>query len=395
MSQLPSRWSRNETRAVLLRTWPPPLVTAGDQLQNREGAEEDNIITTLCSNISPRSSITTLCSNISPHSSITTLFSAYNSSPVCFPEKISSREICARCFYWEKLNAYKLFYFDINKIGPDIELESQSINAFMAVIVKDYNSQNTGQAAFIDSFAMTAMWQGKSPRLKKMNQMNYEIILGINNQHHHWTLVFAEKILSKEVVDFPVSNEAVYSMRLEIAVRLILNSDDLKDLCHFCGEMESDSDVNWIQCDLCLRHADVQALSLHFFQSTKPSGVLSSRLGLLLRKTTFRAEPLKALRVALVVLFEPVDQQTLTLRGRRETNVLTEEEEAEQSVMDAHVGALLFGCCLSSLFTPLSEGAPPPKRANGAPPLQQPAGGCRLFLDPFLVPLLSTFAVRG
>ncbi|CAG6022011.1 unnamed protein product [Menidia menidia] len=124
-----------------------------------------------------------------------------------------------------KVNAYKLFYFDINKIGPDIELESQSINAFMAVIVKDYNSQNTGQAAFIDSFAMTAMWQGKSPRLKKMNPMNYEIILGINNQHHHWTLVFAEKILSKEVVDFPVSNEAVYSMRLEIA----------------------------IQCDLCLR----------------------------------------------------------------------------------------------------------------------------------------------
>ncbi|CAG6021998.1 unnamed protein product, partial [Menidia menidia] len=110
------------------------------------------------------------------------------------------------------------------------------------------------------------------------------------------------------------------------------------------------------------------------------------------RKTTFRAEPLKALRVALVVLFEPVDQQTLTLRGRRETNVLTEEEEAEQSVMDAHVGALLFGCCLSSLFTPLREGAPPPKRADGAPPLQQPAGGCRLFLDPFLVPLLSTFA---
>ncbi|XP_027893837.1 uncharacterized protein LOC114157181 [Xiphophorus couchianus] len=206
----------------------------------------------------------------------------------------------------------------MNKIGPDMELESQSINAFLAVIVKEYNSKNTGQAVFIDSFAMTAMWQGKSPRLKKMNPMNYEIILGINNQHHHWTLVviypqdkkslflnplgeskqdiqkclqitrafmrkkgcnvsrwtcdtvkhpkqqdssscggfslkFAEKILSKEVVDFPVSREAVHSMRLEIAVRLILNSEDLKDLCHFCGEMESDTDVNWIQCDVCLR----------------------------------------------------------------------------------------------------------------------------------------------
>lgn len=36
----------------------------------------------------------------------------------------------------------------------------------MAVIVKDYNSKNTGLAAFIDSFAMTAMWEGKSPKLK-------------------------------------------------------------------------------------------------------------------------------------------------------------------------------------------------------------------------------------
>ncbi|XP_015260660.1 PREDICTED: protein tweety homolog 2-like [Cyprinodon variegatus] len=52
-------------------------------------------------------------------------------------------------------------------------------------------------------------------------------------------------ILAEEVVDFPVSTEAVYSMRFEIAVGLILNSDDPKDCCHFCGEMESDTDVNW------------------------------------------------------------------------------------------------------------------------------------------------------
>ncbi|MEQ2170244.1 hypothetical protein GOODEAATRI_033502, partial [Goodea atripinnis] len=63
-----------------------------------------------------------------------------------------------------------------------------SINAFIAIMVKDYNIQNTGQAAFIDSFAMTEMWQGKSPRLK-MNPMDYEVILGINNRHNHWTSV--------------------------------------------------------------------------------------------------------------------------------------------------------------------------------------------------------------
>lgn len=39
MSRLLSCWSRNETWAVLPRTWLPPLDTAGDQQQNWKGAE--------------------------------------------------------------------------------------------------------------------------------------------------------------------------------------------------------------------------------------------------------------------------------------------------------------------------------------------------------------------
>ncbi|MEQ2317109.1 hypothetical protein AMECASPLE_039351 [Ameca splendens] len=64
---------------------------------------------------------------------------------------------------------------------------------------------------------------------------------------------FAERLLAKEAVDFPVSTEAVNSLRFDIAVKLLLNSDDLEDLCHFCGEMEKETDLNWIQSEMCLR----------------------------------------------------------------------------------------------------------------------------------------------
>ena len=36
---------------------------------------------------------------------------------------------------------------------------SQSINAHLAVLVHNHNRENTAMAAFIDSFAMTAIWK--------------------------------------------------------------------------------------------------------------------------------------------------------------------------------------------------------------------------------------------
>ncbi|KAL4008573.1 hypothetical protein ACER0C_002425 [Sarotherodon galilaeus] len=71
-------------------------------------------------------------------------------------------------FLLSKIGAYKLFYWDIQQIGPDMELETK--------------------AAFIDSFSMTAIWKRKAPRLK-IKPMEHEVILGIVNEHHHWTLV--------------------------------------------------------------------------------------------------------------------------------------------------------------------------------------------------------------
>jgi len=62
-----------------------------------------------------------------------------------------------------------------------------------------------------------------------------------------------------------------------------------------------------------------------------------------------------------VMMFNHINKRTVRLRVKEiRINVLTEEEEAEQSVMDAHVEALMVSCCLSSLFTSLTEGVPPP-----------------------------------
>ncbi|XP_070406344.1 anti-sigma-I factor RsgI2-like [Nothobranchius furzeri] len=87
-----------------------------------------------------------------------------------------------------KIGAYKLFYWDIQQIGPDMELESESINAYLAIMVRQCNRHNSAKAAFIDSFSMTAIWKRKAPRLK-IKPMEHGVILGIVNEHHPWTLV--------------------------------------------------------------------------------------------------------------------------------------------------------------------------------------------------------------
>ncbi|XP_019216235.1 sentrin-specific protease 1 isoform X1 [Oreochromis niloticus] len=216
-----------------------------------------------------------------------------------------------------KIGAYKLFYWDIQQIGLDMELESESINAYLAIMVRQCNRHNSAKAAFIDSFSMTAIWKRKAPRLK-IKPMEHEVILGIVNEHHHWTLVviypqekkslyldplgetkqgiqnclestrgfmqkkgcnvsrwtcdtvkhpkqldatscgvfalkFAEKILQKESIDFPSTKKAINTHRLQIATTLLLETDDLTNICLFCGEEEHETDNKWIQCEMCLR----------------------------------------------------------------------------------------------------------------------------------------------
>uniref|UniRef100_A0A3B1KBB2 Si:dkey-146m20.13 n=1 Tax=Astyanax mexicanus TaxID=7994 RepID=A0A3B1KBB2_ASTMX len=41
---------------------------------------------------------------------------------------------------------------------------------------------------YIDSFGMTKLWQGSYQILRKCNPSQYEVILGVINEHNHWTL---------------------------------------------------------------------------------------------------------------------------------------------------------------------------------------------------------------
>ncbi|KAK7162873.1 hypothetical protein R3I93_007041 [Phoxinus phoxinus] len=68
-----------------------------------------------------------------------------------------------------------------------------------------------------------------------------------------FALKFAEEVLKNDTVDFPAMKEAIIKHRLQIAVTLLLETDDLTDICHFCGSEGPETDLSWIQCDICLR----------------------------------------------------------------------------------------------------------------------------------------------
>ncbi|XP_037624968.1 uncharacterized protein LOC119487946 isoform X2 [Sebastes umbrosus] len=54
----------------------------------------------------------------------------------------------------------------------------------------------------------------------------------------------AEQILLKEAIQYPVDHEGVAILRLNIAISLLNNSDDLSQLCRACGELSSGADID-------------------------------------------------------------------------------------------------------------------------------------------------------
>ncbi|KAK0133488.1 hypothetical protein N1851_031013 [Merluccius polli] len=54
-------------------------------------------------------------------------------------------------------------------------------------MVQECNYLNTGKAAFIDLYSLTKMWSRGTQRLK-MKPQQYDIIVGIINEQHHWKL---------------------------------------------------------------------------------------------------------------------------------------------------------------------------------------------------------------
>ncbi|XP_061152306.1 sentrin-specific protease-like isoform X2 [Syngnathus typhle] len=195
-------------------------------------------------------------------------------------------------------------------VRPNSELESEVINAYLLLLVNKRNKISVEKVSYIDSFAMTNLWNGKSQRLK-INPVEYKLIVGIVNEHKHWKLAaimpgekrsllvdplgesqmdikkclestrafmrkkgcnvsrwtcgtvphprqqdstscgvfalkFAEHLLSDEEIDLSAKANDVNRYRLQIATTLLLETDDLSNLCCVCGEATHDTDNRWV-----------------------------------------------------------------------------------------------------------------------------------------------------
>ncbi|CAK6983366.1 ubiquitin-like-specific protease 1, partial [Scomber scombrus] len=87
-----------------------------------------------------------------------------------------------------KIGPYKIFFGDIHNTGPQREFESEVINAYLTLLVKKHNDENKDRAYALDSFEITRIWEGQKPKVKIV-PLQYNSIVGIVNEGHHWMLV--------------------------------------------------------------------------------------------------------------------------------------------------------------------------------------------------------------
>ncbi|XP_056290593.1 uncharacterized protein LOC130206579 isoform X2 [Pseudoliparis swirei] len=86
---------------------------------------------------------------------------------------------------WSKLGPYKLFTTDLQNLAPGRELESEIINAYLLWVTRKIKSK----VKVIDSFEMTAIWDGTSRGLRQLDVMEWDTLIGAVCKDHHWTLV--------------------------------------------------------------------------------------------------------------------------------------------------------------------------------------------------------------
>ncbi|XP_019210278.1 uncharacterized protein LOC102075523 [Oreochromis niloticus] len=214
-----------------------------------------------------------------------------------------------------KIGPYKIFFDDIYNTAPQRELESEVINAYLTVLVNKFNQDSAEKAFVVDTYEMTRVWKRNKPKIKIDPVFYKYILGVVNEGHHwmlvvikpgekrslfldplgeskrrvtqcqdisrffmrhkglnasRWAcdtlphpiqqdatscgayvLKFAECILKDVPVEFDNSASSIASLRQQIAICLLENTDDLTDLCHYCGN--HDGDTEWIGCDICPR----------------------------------------------------------------------------------------------------------------------------------------------
>ncbi|XP_056120647.1 uncharacterized protein LOC130097729 [Rhinichthys klamathensis goyatoka] len=185
------------------------------------------------------------------------------------------------------------------------------MNAYMHILVKKYNKDSTNKAVCIDSYEMSDIWKHKKAKVKMdPKQFKYIIGIINENQHWTLTIMipqekrallfdplgettskvqrcqnvtrsfmiqkgynvpkwvcetlphscqqdgsscgpfvlkFAECFLNNESLHFSTSEESVAALRRKIAACVLQHTDNLKDLCHLCGDKNSGKKVtNWL-----------------------------------------------------------------------------------------------------------------------------------------------------
>ncbi|KAL7388436.1 hypothetical protein ABVT39_013895 [Epinephelus coioides] len=87
-----------------------------------------------------------------------------------------------RTTLWSRLGPYKLYMEDLLYLAPGKELESQIVNAYLTMV-----GRKSG-AVIIDSYGMTAVWQGKQTGLKWL-AFDRDVAAGAVCHEGHWTLI--------------------------------------------------------------------------------------------------------------------------------------------------------------------------------------------------------------
>ncbi|XP_026115529.1 uncharacterized protein LOC113094088 isoform X3 [Carassius auratus] len=107
-----------------------------------------------------------------------------------------------------KIGPYKIFFADIHKTSPGEELESEVINAFMHLEIKKFNSRSAERAFYIDSYEMASIWKGHSTKLK-IDLSVYHYVIGIINDHYHWTVMVIMPAQKKTLFLDPLGESSV------------------------------------------------------------------------------------------------------------------------------------------------------------------------------------------
>ncbi|XP_071384915.1 sentrin-specific protease 2-like [Centroberyx affinis] len=88
-----------------------------------------------------------------------------------------------------RIGPYRLYTFDLERLAPNRELESEVINAYLTLLTISHNSVATTKAAVLDTFQLMSIWSRTAQRMRKLDPMDFDILIGALNKGNHWIFV--------------------------------------------------------------------------------------------------------------------------------------------------------------------------------------------------------------